>query len=44
MTTADPALKFDHVCMKPEEVDYVIYHGKCSDGFTSALAAIDILK
>jgi oligoribonuclease NrnB/cAMP/cGMP phosphodiesterase (DHH superfamily) len=24
--------------MDPSEIDYVIYHGNCSDGFTSALA------
>ncbi|AYV81431.1 MAG: DHH family phosphohydrolase [Harvfovirus sp.] len=32
-------LNFDHVCLEPDEVEYVIYHGNCSDGFTSALAA-----
>lgn len=32
------ALNFDHVCMEPDEVEYVIYHGNCSDGFSSALA------
>ena len=23
--------------MKPEEINYVIYHNACSDGFTAAL-------
>ena len=32
-------INFDNVCMVPDEVDYVISHDKCSDGFTSALCA-----
>lgn len=32
-------LSFDHLCITPNEVQYVIYHGNCSDGFTAALAA-----
>ncbi|AYV84596.1 MAG: DHH family phosphohydrolase [Hyperionvirus sp.] len=31
-------LNFDNVCMRPDEVDVVIYHGGCSDGFTAAMA------
>lgn len=30
--------------IKPSEVDLVIYHGKCPDGFTSALAAYNYFK
>lgn len=32
-------MDFSKLIIKPEEVDLVIYHGRCSDGFTSALAA-----
>jgi oligoribonuclease NrnB/cAMP/cGMP phosphodiesterase (DHH superfamily) len=37
-------LTFDHLCLSPDEVDLVIYHGKCSDGFGSALAAYTYFK
>lgn len=32
-------LKFDHLLIKPEEVDFIIYHGNCSDGFGCVIAA-----
>jgi len=32
-------ITFDHLIMKPEEVDMVIYHGNCNDGFGSAFSA-----
>lgn len=32
-------IDFSKICMNPSEVDYVIYHGNCSDGFGSALCA-----
>jgi len=32
-------LDFSKVCMEPKEVEYVISHDRCSDGFTSALCA-----
>src|SRR4051812_9515925 len=32
-------IDFSKVCMDPSEVDYVIYHSNCSDGFGSALCA-----
>lgn len=32
-------LDFSKICIEPFEVDYVIYHGGCTDGFTSALCA-----
>lgn len=32
-------LDFSQVCMDPSEVDYIIYHSNCSDGFGSALCA-----
>lgn len=35
----DSDLDFSKVLLKPEEVDTVIYHGNCTDGFASALAA-----
>jgi hypothetical protein len=28
---------FSSKCMQPHEVNYVIYHGSCSDGFTAAM-------
>jgi hypothetical protein len=31
-------LTFDHLCIKSEEVNFVIYHGGCTDGFASAFA------
>jgi len=30
-------IDFSNACMDPSEVNYVIYHGNCSDGFGSAL-------
>lgn len=32
-------LKFDKLLLKPDEVDFVIYHANCSDGFGSAMCA-----
>ncbi len=29
-------IKFDHLCLKPEQIDTVLYHGDCIDGFASA--------
>jgi oligoribonuclease NrnB/cAMP/cGMP phosphodiesterase (DHH superfamily) len=36
--------KMNKLCMQAHEVDIVIYHGKCTDGFTSALCAYDYFK
>lgn len=35
---------FSHLVLSPQEVDIVIYHGNCTDGFASALAAWDYFK
>jgi hypothetical protein len=32
-------LSFDHLVLKPEDVDFVIYHDPCPDGFSSAVSA-----
>src|SRR5947207_1434720 len=34
-------INFDHVDLKPDEIEMVIYHGECSDGYTSAYCAFD---
>lgn len=39
MTTIPDTLSFTHLCMKPDEVDVVIYHSPCCDGFGSAFSA-----
>jgi hypothetical protein len=31
-------LKFNHLCLKPDEIDTVLYHGDCVDGYASAFA------
>lgn len=38
------AIDFALLELDPSEVDFVIYHGNCSDGFTSALAAYEYFK
>lgn len=35
---------FSSLVLQPSDVDLVIYHGKCSDGFTSALASYTYFK
>jgi hypothetical protein len=42
--TPQDGLIFDHLDLQPDEVDYVIYHNPCSDGFTSALCVNDYFK
>ena len=37
-------MDFSKLCMLPHEVDIVIYHGRCSDGFGSALAVYTYFK
>jgi len=32
-------LDFTHLCLKPEDIDTVIHHSPCSDGYVSAFAA-----
>jgi len=32
-------IDFSHLCLKPDDVDCVIYHGGCVDGFGSAFSA-----
>jgi oligoribonuclease NrnB/cAMP/cGMP phosphodiesterase (DHH superfamily) len=32
-------LTFDHLCLKREDVDMVIYHGGCSDGYCGCFSA-----
>ncbi|ARF09150.1 DHH family phosphohydrolase [Catovirus CTV1] len=32
-------LKFDHLIIKPEDVDVVIYHSNCADGFGCVISA-----
>lgn len=32
-------LSFNHLIIKPEEVDFIIYHGGCADGFGCVLSA-----
>lgn len=36
-TTDTDNYNFSSKCMKPDEVNFVIYHGNCSDGFTAAM-------
>ena len=31
-------LQFNHLCLKPDEIDTVLYHGDCIDGYASAFA------
>ena len=35
---------FSHLCIKPTEVDTVLYHGDCIDGFASAFACYYFMK
>jgi nanoRNase/pAp phosphatase (c-di-AMP/oligoRNAs hydrolase) len=37
-------LNFDNLELRPDEVDYVIYHGNCSDGYASAYSAYEYLS
>ena len=37
-------LNFDAIDMQPDEIDMVIYHGECVDGFTSALCVYEYFK
>ena len=37
-------LNFSKLCMKPDEVDTVLYHGNCNDGFGSAFACYYYMK
>lgn len=37
-------IDFSNVCIQPEDVDYVIYHSSCVDGFGSALSAYVFFK
>jgi len=38
------ALNFSHLCMKPSEVDMLLYHGDCVDGFASAFAGYYFMR
>jgi uncharacterized protein len=44
MTQSQEEIDFTNACIKPSEVDYVIYHANCSDGFGSALCAYKYFK
>jgi oligoribonuclease NrnB/cAMP/cGMP phosphodiesterase (DHH superfamily) len=35
---------FSHLCIKPTEVDTLLYHGDCIDGFASAFACYYFMK
>lgn len=37
-------IDFSGLCVNPDQVDLVIFHGNCSDGFGSALAAYTYFK
>lgn len=37
-------IDFSKLTLKPEDVDIVIYHGRCSDGFGAALASYRFFK
>jgi oligoribonuclease NrnB/cAMP/cGMP phosphodiesterase (DHH superfamily) len=42
--TNNDNLSFDHLVLQPDEIDYVIYHDPCCDGFGSALASYVYFK
>lgn len=44
MTNNIDDLNFDNLILKKEEVDMIIYHGGCVDGFTSAFSAYKFLS
>ena len=37
-------IDFSHLCLKPNEIDTVLYHGDCIDGFASAFACYYYFK
>jgi oligoribonuclease NrnB/cAMP/cGMP phosphodiesterase (DHH superfamily) len=37
-------INFSHLCLKPTEIDTVLYHGDCTDGFASAFACYYYFK
>ena len=37
-------IDFSNVCLKPDEIDMVLYHGDCIDGFASAFACYYYFK
>jgi oligoribonuclease NrnB/cAMP/cGMP phosphodiesterase (DHH superfamily) len=37
-------IDFSHVCLKPSDIDTVLYHGDCIDGFASAFACYYYFK
>ena len=41
ITNTNSDISFDHVDLQPDEVEMVIYHGECTDGFTSAYCAFE---
>lgn len=44
MSAINDGLSFDGLLMKPDDVDFVIYHGGCIDGFTSAYCVYEYLN
>ena len=37
-------IDFSHLCLKPNDIDTVLYHGDCIDGFASAFACYYFFK
>jgi oligoribonuclease NrnB/cAMP/cGMP phosphodiesterase (DHH superfamily) len=37
-------IDFSHLCLKPNEIDTILYHGDCIDGFASAFACYYYFK
>jgi oligoribonuclease NrnB/cAMP/cGMP phosphodiesterase (DHH superfamily) len=37
-------MNFSHLCLKPNEIDTVLYHGDCIDGYTCAFACYYYMK
>ena len=38
------SISFSHLCILPNEVDMLLYHGDCVDGFASAFACYYYMK
>ena len=38
------SIDFSNICLKPDEIDMVLYHGDCIDGFASAFSCMHYFK
>jgi oligoribonuclease NrnB/cAMP/cGMP phosphodiesterase (DHH superfamily) len=38
------SIDFSNICLKPDDIDMVLYHGDCIDGFASAFSAMHYFK